>query len=238
MLTRRDGIQKPTTRTAKPSRANRSTNASAGTSPSPQCPQDKWWQCQGLFSNVLGWIEPTAANYVAGLIILAAVPCTAMVFVWSYLNDGERHLHARPGRHQRPHHCLRLRADRHGAVRRERGPHPGPSPHHLRCRLHRGPTGRRLAQPCDLHQSRGPCVVQGNLPPQIPPGRHPRLAGHAHSHLRVSSREHPYQLGGRLAASRANPHSGLFQQRAIHRWSSEACLGLLTSSLVKHSFTL
>ena len=37
-----------------------------------------------------GWIEPEMAkNYTAGLIILAAAPCTAMVFVWSYLTDGD-----------------------------------------------------------------------------------------------------------------------------------------------------
>ena len=30
-----------------------------------------------------------AAQYTAGLIILAAAPCTAMVFVWSYLTDGD-----------------------------------------------------------------------------------------------------------------------------------------------------
>lgn len=49
-----------------------------------------WIFVQGLFSSALGWIEPaTAANYVAGLIILAAAPCTAMVFVWSYLTDGD-----------------------------------------------------------------------------------------------------------------------------------------------------
>jgi ACR3 family arsenite transporter len=49
-----------------------------------------WIFVQGLFSAVLGWIDPaTAANYVAGLIILAAAPCTAMVFVWSYLTDGD-----------------------------------------------------------------------------------------------------------------------------------------------------
>lgn len=49
-----------------------------------------WIFIQWLFSRILGWIEPeTAANYVAGLIILAAAPCTAMVFVWSYLTDGD-----------------------------------------------------------------------------------------------------------------------------------------------------
>ena len=30
-----------------------------------------------------------AAQYTAGLIILAAAPCTAMVFVWSYLTEGD-----------------------------------------------------------------------------------------------------------------------------------------------------
>lgn len=33
---------------------------------------------------------PVEANqYIAGVIILAAAPCTAMVFVWSYLSDGD-----------------------------------------------------------------------------------------------------------------------------------------------------
>ena len=36
------------------------------------------------------WITPSLANeYMAGTIILAAAPCTAMVFVWSYLTDGD-----------------------------------------------------------------------------------------------------------------------------------------------------
>lgn len=49
-----------------------------------------WLFITTLFGRVLGWIDPeTAANYVAGLIILAAAPCTAMVFVWSYLTDGD-----------------------------------------------------------------------------------------------------------------------------------------------------
>ncbi len=49
-----------------------------------------WLFITTLFGHVLGWIDPeTAKNYVAGLIILAAAPCTAMVFVWSYLTDGD-----------------------------------------------------------------------------------------------------------------------------------------------------
>jgi len=38
----------------------------------------------------LAWIGPDLADqYVAGVIILAAAPCTAMVFVWSYLTRGD-----------------------------------------------------------------------------------------------------------------------------------------------------
>ena len=37
-----------------------------------------------------GWIGTADADqYIAGAIILAAAPCTAMVFVWSYLIDGD-----------------------------------------------------------------------------------------------------------------------------------------------------
>ncbi len=35
------------------------------------------------------WIGPLADQYIAGVIILAAAPCTAMVFVWSYLTEGD-----------------------------------------------------------------------------------------------------------------------------------------------------
>ena len=46
-----------------------------------------WLFMQRLFAP---WIDPeTARSYTAGLIILAAAPCTAMVFVWSYLTDGD-----------------------------------------------------------------------------------------------------------------------------------------------------
>jgi ACR3 family arsenite transporter len=46
-----------------------------------------WLFMQHIFS---AWIPPELARqYTAGLIILAAAPCTAMVFVWSYLTDGD-----------------------------------------------------------------------------------------------------------------------------------------------------
>jgi len=46
-----------------------------------------WIFMQHIFAP---WIDvETAKGYTAGLIILAAAPCTAMVFVWSYLTDGD-----------------------------------------------------------------------------------------------------------------------------------------------------
>jgi ACR3 family arsenite transporter len=46
-----------------------------------------WVFMQHVFS---AWISAEMAKqYTAGLIILAAAPCTAMVFVWSYLTDGD-----------------------------------------------------------------------------------------------------------------------------------------------------
>ncbi len=45
-----------------------------------------------LFFKVVfsAWIPAADADqYIAGCIILAAAPCTAMVFVWSYLSDGD-----------------------------------------------------------------------------------------------------------------------------------------------------
>lgn len=44
-----------------------------------------------FFTKLYGaWIDPTqAGEYIAGAIILGAAPCTAMVFVWSYLTNGD-----------------------------------------------------------------------------------------------------------------------------------------------------
>ena len=48
-----------------------------------------WFFLKYLFAT---WLPHTEIDqYIAGLIILAAAPCTAMVFVWSYLCDGEPH---------------------------------------------------------------------------------------------------------------------------------------------------
>ena len=48
-----------------------------------------WIFVRGLFSD---WLPAeNIDSYIAGLILLAAAPCTAMVFVWSHLSNGEPH---------------------------------------------------------------------------------------------------------------------------------------------------
>ncbi|MDR3526321.1 MAG: ACR3 family arsenite efflux transporter [Rhizomicrobium sp.] len=60
------------------------------------------WAVKPFSMALLGWLFigwlfrpllPTAQidSYIAGLILLAAAPCTAMVFVWSHLTKGEPH---------------------------------------------------------------------------------------------------------------------------------------------------
>jgi ACR3 family arsenite transporter len=50
-----------------------------------------------LFFKVIfaAFLSPGEADqYIAGCIIRAAAPCTAMVFVWSHLTDGSRSIHS------------------------------------------------------------------------------------------------------------------------------------------------
>ena len=60
------------------------------------------WAVKPFSMALLGWLfigklfapylpADQISSYIAGLIILAAAPCTAMVFVWSNLSDGEPH---------------------------------------------------------------------------------------------------------------------------------------------------
>jgi ACR3 family arsenite transporter len=60
------------------------------------------WAVKPFSMALLGWVfvgwlfrpylpAQQIASYIAGLILLAAAPCTAMVFVWSSLSDGEPH---------------------------------------------------------------------------------------------------------------------------------------------------
>lgn len=60
------------------------------------------WAVKPFSMALLGWLfigylfrpflpEAQISSYVAGLILLAGAPCTAMVFVWSNLSNGEPH---------------------------------------------------------------------------------------------------------------------------------------------------
>jgi arsenite transporter len=60
------------------------------------------WAIKPFSMAILGWVfigwlfrpwlpADQIASYIAGLILLAAAPCTAMVFVWSHLTKGEPH---------------------------------------------------------------------------------------------------------------------------------------------------
>ena len=60
------------------------------------------WAVKPFSMALLGWLfigwlfrpflpADQVTSYIAGLILLAAAPCTAMVFVWSNLSDGEPH---------------------------------------------------------------------------------------------------------------------------------------------------
>ncbi|MDH3474681.1 MAG: arsenical-resistance protein, partial [Rhodospirillales bacterium] len=60
------------------------------------------WAVKPFSMAALGWLfigylfapylpADQITSYIAGLIILAAAPCTAMVFVWSNLSNGEPH---------------------------------------------------------------------------------------------------------------------------------------------------
>jgi ACR3 family arsenite transporter len=60
------------------------------------------WAVKPFSMALLGWLfigwlfrpylpAEQITSYIAGLILLAAAPCTAMVFVWSNLSDGEPH---------------------------------------------------------------------------------------------------------------------------------------------------
>ena len=95
----------------------------------------------------LPFIGPELADqYTAGVIILAAAPCTAMVFVWSYLSDGDPGLHAGAGGGERSHHARPLRP--HRPLPRQRGVEPRsavPGAPDVGARVHRHPAHDRRA---------------------------------------------------------------------------------------------
>ena len=86
------------------------------------------WAVKPFSMAALGWLFigwlfapllPAAQidSYIAGLILLAAAPCTAMVFVWSNLSDGEPDFTLTQVALNDTIMVVRLRADRRPAAR-------------------------------------------------------------------------------------------------------------------------
>ena len=171
-----------------------------------------WLFVQYLFSKVFGWIDPeTAKNYTAGLIILAAAPCTAMVFVWSYLTDGDG-----------PYTLAQVAINDLIMIFAfapivmllvgVSGVHiPGAVLFTSVDRFHRNPAERGLAEPHAAHSREGSRVVRRSVPPEVPPGDDPRVAGDARADFRLPIREHFHQLDRRRAYRDPDPDPGVLQ---------------------------
>lgn len=85
------------------------------------------WAVKPFSMALLGWLfirqvfapflpADQLDSYIAGLILLAAAPCTAMVFVWSRLTNGDPAFHALASGSERRHHDRGLRAHRRPAA--------------------------------------------------------------------------------------------------------------------------
>ena len=78
------------------------------------------WAVKPFSMALLGWLfvrhlfarwlpADQLDSYVAGLILLAAAPCTAMVFVWSNLSDGDPNFTLTQSGAKRRDHAVRIR---------------------------------------------------------------------------------------------------------------------------------
>jgi ACR3 family arsenite transporter len=85
------------------------------------------WAVKPFSMALLGWIfvrhlfapylpAEQLDSYIAGLILLAAAPCTAMVFVWSRLTQRRPLVHALTSGAERHDHGVCIRADRRVAA--------------------------------------------------------------------------------------------------------------------------
>ena len=95
------------------------------------------WAVKPFSMALLGWIfirhvfapylpAGQLDSYIAGLILLAAAPCTAMVFVWSRLTERPPALHAHARwRSTTPSWCLRSRPSSRCCSACRRSPCPG-----------------------------------------------------------------------------------------------------------------
>ena len=157
------------------------------------------------------WISPAEADqYIAGVIILAAAPCTAMVFVWSYLTDGDPaytlvqvsvndlimlFLFA-PDRALSCQRCFVLDGSVHGAVV-------------FRHRVYRDSARGWNDAPYLAHSHPRQELVRAGISSEVQPGDGAGSAGDISVHLRVPSREHYRQVPSRGANRNPDSDSGL-----------------------------
>jgi hypothetical protein len=85
------------------------------------------WAVKPFSMALLGWLfirqvfapwlpAEQIDSYIAGLILLAAAPCTAMVFVWSLLTRGDPHFTLSQVALNDTDHGVRVRTDRRPAA--------------------------------------------------------------------------------------------------------------------------
>ena len=159
------------------------------------------------------WISPADADqYIAGCIILAAAPCTAMVFVWSYLTDGD------------PAYTL-VQVSVNDLIMLflfapiVRFLVNGASSLHVPFQVLLYAVGIFIVIPLAarhraaglVHSGARTRVVREATAAPLRTRQHGGSAGDAGSHLRVSGRQHPRQTVPCSADRDSDPHPGLFQ---------------------------
>ena len=160
------------------------------------------------------WISPADADqYIAGCIILAAAPCTAMVFVWSYLTDGD------------PAYTL-VQVSVNDLIMLflfapiVRFLVSGASSLHVPFQvllyavvhLHRHSAGGGLGAPRAGSSARtGSEWFEKTPAAALRAGQHARAAGHAGADLRVPGRQHHREAVSRRADRHSDPDAGVFQ---------------------------
>ena len=148
-----------------------------------------------FFSKIYGaFISPElAGEYIAGAILLGAAPCTAMVFVWSYLSDGD------------PTYTLVQVSVNDLIILIAFIPIVGlllgitniSIPYETLAasvgNICRNSTCSRLCHKQTAHQNTRRRVVQNHLPPETQTGKHTRTASHTRATLCIPGTKHSGQ---------------------------------------------
>ena len=182
------------------------------------------WAVKPFSMALLGWLfighlfrpylpADQIDSYIAGLILLAAAPCTAMVFVWSNLCEGEPHFTLVPGGAQRRDHGGRIRADRGAAARLSSIVVPWDT---LLLSV-----GLYIVVPVIIAQVARRALLAGRRRGAAGPGpaahrstQPPGTAGDAGAAVRLPGRADPAPAAGDRAAGGAHPDPGVLQFRS------------------------